>query len=179
MTLLHYCDPQSSIIILKKWCFSFFASSCHFPGSQQVALGPTGAMVNGTGISSLPTPATSIHKNCNCSHLASSSIPSSSLLQPDLLKVTWTSECKGYVEMSLYQHPSSSPVCHGSQKEFHSILKTVCRERRNCKGTPRWSVGTATEHGVNSTDNTIKKGPSCPIFIVQCTGRSTGINGMV
>lgn len=176
MTLLHYCDPQSSL--LKKWSFPFFASSCHFPGSQQVALGPTGAMVNGTGNSSLPAPATSIHKNCNCSLLASSSIPSSSLLQPNTLKITWTSECKGYVEMSLYRHPSSSPVCHGSQMEFHSILKTVCREKRNCKGAPRWSIGTAMEDGINFTDNTIEKRPNCPIFTVQCTGRSTGTNGL-
>lgn len=133
--------------------------------------------MNGTGISSHPTPATSIHRNCNCSLLALSPTPNSSLLQPGLLKVIWTSECKGDVE--LYRHPSSSLVCHGSQMKIDSIFQTVCQERRNCKGAPRLSKGRTTKDGVNFTDNGIKQVLSCEALTVQCTGRSTATNVMV
>ncbi|TNM85587.1 hypothetical protein fugu_007858 [Takifugu bimaculatus] len=145
-------------------------------GSQQIGLRPAGAMVNGTGNSSDPTPATSIHRNCNCAVLASSPTPSSSLLQLGLLKVAWTSECKGDVQ--LYQHSLSSlAVCHGSQMKIDSIFKTVCQKRRNCKGAPRWSNGKNTENGVNLTDNGIKPVLSCEALTVQCTVAAEGADG--
>lgn len=133
--------------------------------------------MNRTENSALPTQATTIHRNCDCSHLASFPTASSSHLQLGLLKVKWTSECKGNVE--LYQHSSYSLVCHGSQKKIDSIFKTVCQERRNCKGMPHLSNGRTTENGVNFTDNGIKQVLSCEALTVQCTGRSTGTNGMV
>lgn len=129
--------------------------------------------------SSLPTQATSIHRNCVCSTLASSPTPNSSLLQLGLLNVTWKSECKGNVKLSLYQRLSSPLVCHGSWLKIERIFKTVCQERRNCKGAPRWSNGETTEDGVNFADDGIEQGLICKALTVQCTGRSTGTNGMV
>lgn len=147
-----------------------FLSSC-LPGSEQNFTAPTGATM-----SSLPTQATSTSSNCACPVLTSSPTASPTHLKLGLLKVMWTTECHGHVEVFPYQHLLSVLVCHGSN--VSRVFKTVCQERRGCKGAPRWQKGETAEMGYLIQETGITEN-NCYRLQVQCTGRSTSTNAMV
>lgn len=149
-----------------------FLPSC-LPGSEQSSI--AGATVNETVTSSLPTQATSTPSNCACPVLTSS--PTASPLKLGLLKVMWTSECQGYVEIFHYQHLLSMLVCYGSNVSW--AFKTVCQERRGCKGAPRWQEDRPTKMGYLIQETGIQQKNNCSRLRVQCIGRSTTTNAMV
>lgn len=156
--------------------YSMLFLPSYLPGSELISNISTGATVNQEEISSLPTQATSTHSNCACPVLASSPTASPTHLLLGLLNVTWTGQCKGDVELFRYQHSASSPVCYDSN--VRRVLETVCKEKRGCKGLPRWKQGRTTEMGYFIQETGIKQ-ISCDSLCVQCSGRSTSTDGMV
>lgn len=153
-----------------------FLPSC-LPGSEQSSITTTGATVNKTVTASLPTQATSTLSNCACPVLTSSPTASPTRLKLGLLKVMWTSECQGHVEVFPYQHLPPLLVCDGSN--VSRVLKTVCQERRGCRGAPHWKKGKTVEMGYLIQETGIEQVVNCDSLRVQCFGRSTSTNAMV
>lgn len=172
----HNCKTPMQILKLPSHPqYRFFPS--YLPGSEPILIQPTGAVVNKTGNSSHSTQATSTRSSCVCPVLAST--PTASLTQPQLglLKVAWTGQCDGVVNLLLYRDLPSSPVCHNS--DVSRLLKTVCIERKGCKGAPSWHQGRTPVTGYRIEETGIEQMLTCDSLQVQCSGRSTSTNGMV
>lgn len=151
---------------------SMLSLPSYLSGSQQISSAQTG--VNETGNSSLPTRSTSTSTNCACPTTAS---PRARPTHPQLalLKVRWSGQCKGDVELFSHQHPSSTPVCYKSN--VSGLLETLCQQKRGCKGPPHWLPGEEKEHSYYIQETGIEQQQDlCPSLRVHCSGRSTSTN---
>ncbi|XP_063740583.1 uncharacterized protein LOC134865104 isoform X2 [Eleginops maclovinus] len=108
-----------------------------------------------------PPHTSSSTRRCSCPPTPSSPAP-----PRGILSITW-SQCEGDVQLILYHHPnSSSPVCHGSEKNILNILRSVCENRRGCKDNLRWVKG-KNQQGHNLTEDGAEE-VHCEALRVHC-----------
>ncbi|KAK1875810.1 Pentatricopeptide repeat-containing protein mitochondrial [Dissostichus eleginoides] len=101
-------------------------------------------------------------RGCSCPPIPSSPAPPTGLLS-----ITWRSQCEGDVQLIFY-HPanSSSPVCHGSEKNILNILRSVCEHQRGCTNSMSWVKG-EEQQGQKITENGAEE-ISCETLRVRC-----------
>ncbi|CAG11167.1 unnamed protein product [Tetraodon nigroviridis] len=151
---------------------SLVAVSLIAAGSHSDTVQPSGS-VNETSAS---TPPASTHSSCPCPVLASTPTASPPQPQLGLLRVKWTGQCNGDVNLFLYRNLLSLPVCYDSN--VTGLLGTVCKERKGCKETPSWHQrGTKTQgYLVQKTGIEWK---ICVSLQVKCSGPAKAAEGDV
>lgn len=136
------------------------------PESEHTTLWPA------VNVTSLPAQTNSTSRNCPCTGAApaATAAPARAL---GLLTVSWTSECKGDVNLILY-HPSSSslPVCLDSEKKIQSVLGNVCQNKTGCEGTARWHKGRTMPKCYSIKESGEVDMTSCDTLRVHCSGWS-------
>ncbi|XP_059186704.1 uncharacterized protein LOC131969620 [Centropristis striata] len=116
--------------------------------------------------------------NISCSNCSSPTAASATTSNPTssrpstalgLLTITWTSNCKGDVNLILNQpNKSSLPVCHASEPNIQSLLKIVCENQNGCKGQPKPKRGKETQNGCHITESGEMPGTSCETLRIHC-----------
>lgn len=123
----------------------------------------TNETTNQTETPSTSSPATVIHSKGDCP-----------VQLMGLLKVKWTSACKGDVELLPHQQTPPSLVCHSSQNNVAVFLKAACQERRGCKGNPTWHEGRPMETCYDIQDSGVLKQDCCGgTLSIHCSGEET------